>query len=189
MKKLLFVFSLLSLGFLLSFAPPEKRIIVIDAGHGGKDFGAQKEDKTEKEINLSVAKYIQELCKDENFEIILLRDADDYPALSKRLEKIKDAKPEMVLSLHMNTTPEKESSKKGTEIYFKNDESKVLADKLAQVLNAKVLESPKLKIMDSEYPTLLIEMGFMNNKEDRAYLGSEKGQKETAEKIVKFLKS
>lgn len=190
MKKFLFLFSVLSLSIVLSFTAVSKRIIVIDAGHGGNDVGAKVETAVEKEITLKVAKQIKDLSKGEDFEIVLTRDSDAYPTLEERIQKINSIKPEMVISLHMNSEAGSNSSKKGSEIFFPlNEKSKLLADKLASILgNTKVFDDKKMKILEGDSPSLLLEMGFLSNKKDREYYNSEKGQRETAEKIIKFLK-
>ena len=62
MKNLLRVISVVALGVLLSFSfSKEKKVVVIDAGHGGTDLGATREGVSEKEIVLNVAKKIKAL--------------------------------------------------------------------------------------------------------------------------------
>lgn len=191
MKKFFLLFSVLSLAFLFSFSPPTKKIIVIDPGHGGEDFGAKREDAVEKEITLRVAKLIKSQTGADDFDVILLRDSDVYPSLEQRLEKINVLKPALVLSLHMNNTSEKETTKRGSEIYVKegNGDAKMYADRLASILEkTKIFDDRKLKILEADAPVLLLEMGFLNNKEERAYFMSSNGQEEMAQKIVKFLR-
>ena len=193
MRKFFLLFSVLSLAFLFlfSFSPPPKKIIIIDPGHGGEDFGAKKDDAIEKEITLRVAKYIKAKTGADDFEVVLLRESDVYPTLQQRIEVIEKLKPAFIISLHMNSTPEKETARKGSEIYIKSGDPdiKILADKLAHILeNTRIFDDKKLKLLEVNAPVLLVEMGFLNNKEDRSYFTEPKGQEEMAQKIVKFLR-
>jgi N-acetylmuramoyl-L-alanine amidase len=65
-----------------------KRIIVIDAGHGGKDFGAKINDEIESKIVESISKKIKLLNVKDEIEIVLLREDDSFIGLNERLEKI-----------------------------------------------------------------------------------------------------
>ena len=109
----LLVLSLASTA-ILSFSPINKKIIVIDAGHGGNDIGATYKGVSEKEIVLNVASQIKKLNDSQDeYEIILTRDSDNYAGLSDRTAMINKLNPEMVISLDLNRTPEGETTKKG----------------------------------------------------------------------------
>ena len=66
----------------------EKMIIVIDAGHGGKDPGAKIDEELESKIVESIAKKIKALNGSEDLKIILLREDDSFVSLSDRVNKI-----------------------------------------------------------------------------------------------------
>lgn len=185
----LLVLSLASTA-ILSFSPINKKIIVIDAGHGGNDIGATYKGVSEKEIVLNVASQIKKLNDSQDeYEIILTRDSDNYAGLSDRTAMINKLNPEMVISLHLNRTPEGETTKKGHEIFTQNSEaSKALAQKISKKLGSCKIEEMNLHILrESKSPTVLIELGFINNKEDRDYLSSEAGQKELAQKFIEII--
>lgn len=175
----------------LSFTPLNKKYIVIDAGHGGSDHGAVYGQFTEKDITLSIAKEIQKLNgKRDQYEVILVRNEDTYPSLSERTHQINTLNPEMVISLHVNTSPQEETSKHGTEVYVQNaEDSKKLAGKIYKKFNVrKIEERSNLHILrETKAPAVLIELGFINNSSDRAYITSESGQKEIAEKFVDII--
>jgi N-acetylmuramoyl-L-alanine amidase len=100
----------------LSFTPINKKYIVIDAGHGGNDMGSVYGKFSEKEITVNIAKEIQKLNENQDqYEVILTRDSDSYPTLQERTAMINKLNPEMVISLHMNSNPEKETPKQGTD--------------------------------------------------------------------------
>lgn len=182
----LLALSIFSTAF-LSFSPINKKYIVIDAGHGGNDFGATHGEILEKNISLSVAKEIQKLNKSQDkYEVILTRDSDSYPTLSDRTNQINKLNPAMVISLHVNSSPQKETVDNGFEVYTQNsDVSKELAEKIYKKFNAHKIEEKNLHILrETKAPAVLVELGFINNSENRNYITSEKGQKEIAQKFV-----
>ncbi|MCS3871179.1 N-acetylmuramoyl-L-alanine amidase [Chryseobacterium ginsenosidimutans] len=183
----LFALAVFSAAF-LSFTPVNKKYIVIDAGHGGNDMGATRNGISEKEVVLNIAKQIQETGKSlENYEVILTRDSDAYSQLKDRTDMINKLNPEMVISLHLNSSPHPESVKQGQEIYTQNSEaSKKLAEKISQKFDPSQIEGEKnLHILrESKAPTVVVELGYINNTKDRELMTSEKGQKEIAQKFV-----
>lgn len=186
-RKLL-ILPLFAVAF-LSFKPIDKKIIVIDAGHGGQDKGATFEKASEKQIVLDIASKIKEINNSQSkYEVVLTRDDDSYPSLTERTDKINSLNPEMVISLHVNRTPESETSKNGHEIYIQNsDASKNIADKISKKLGNCSISEKNLHILrESKAPAVLVELGFINNTEDRKYITSQKGQKEIAHKFVEF---
>lgn len=186
----LLALSIFSTAF-LSFTPLNKKYIVIDAGHGGNDHGAVFGQFSEKDITLSIAKEIQKLSgKQDLYEVILIRNEDTYPSLSERTLQINKLNPEMVISLHVNTSPKEETVKHGTEIYVQNSEdSKKLAGKIYEKFSVrKIEERNNLHILrETKAPAVLVELGFINNSSDRAYITSENGQKEIAQKFVDII--
>lgn len=185
----LLALSIFSTAF-LSFTPINKKYIVIDAGHGGNDFGATYGEILEKNIALSIAKEIRKINENQDqYEVILTRDSDSYPTLAERTDLINKLNPEMVISLHVNSSPEKERSDNGFEVYVQNsDVSKELAGKIYKKFNArKISESNLHMLRETKAPAVLVELGFINNSDNRNYITSEKGQKEIAQKFVEII--
>jgi N-acetylmuramoyl-L-alanine amidase len=175
----------------LSFTPVNKKYIIIDAGHGGNDMGAVYQDTTEKDITLHIAHNIEKInAIQDKYEVILTRGSDDDVILADRTAKINDLKPEMVISLHVNSNPKEETPDKGTEIFVQNsDSSRKLAEKISKKFNVRKIEERNLHILkESQSPTVLVELGFVNNTEDRRYMTSEKGQQEIAKKFIEVIK-
>lgn len=190
MKNLLRIVSVVSLGILLSFSfSREKKVVVIDAGHGGTDLGATRNGISEKEIVLNIAKKIKALNQNQNLEIILTRDDDSFPTLTDRTEKINELKPDFAISLHINNSPRETTDSKGMEVFPQDNEvSKKLATKFSEKFQDSKIRTGNLHILrESKTPTILLELGFMNNPNERNYLASEKGQSETAEKLLNFI--
>ncbi len=190
MKNLLRIISIVALGVLLSFSfSKAKRVVVIDAGHGGTDLGANRNGVSEKEIVLNIAKKIKALNRNQNLEIILTRDDDSYPTLKDRTGKINDVKPDFAISLHINNSPRETTESKGMEVFVQDNEvSKKLASKFYEKFQDLKIKTENLYILrESKTPAILLELGFMNNPNERNYLASEKGQSEIAEKILRII--
>lgn len=175
----------------LSFTPISKKYIVIDAGHGGNDMGSVYGKFSEKEVTVNIAKEIKKLNENQDqYEVILTRDSDAYPTLQERTAMINKLNPEIVISLHMNSNPEKETPKQGTEVYIQNTEnSKKLAEKISKKFDVAKVEERNLHMLrETKAPAVLVELGFMNNTKDREYVTSEKGQKEIAQKFTEIIR-
>ncbi|MDQ0067651.1 N-acetylmuramoyl-L-alanine amidase family protein [Chryseobacterium lathyri] len=186
----LLALSVFSASF-LSFTPINKKYIVIDAGHGGNDMGSVFNKFSEKEITINIAKEIQKLNENQDqYEVILTRDSDTSPTLQERTAIINKLNPEMVISLHMNSSPHKEAVKQGTEVYIQNTEnSKKLAEKISKKFNVIKIEERNLHMLrETKAPAVLVELGFINNAKDREYATSENGQKEIAQKFTEIIR-
>ena len=175
---------------MLSFSTETKKIIVIDAGHGGNDFGATMNGVSEKDMVLNIARQIKKASdKDGRYEVVLIRSDDTYATLTERTEQITKLNPEMVISLHINRTPEKNTAKSGYEIFIQNTEkSKNLAEKLSAKLGECSIKEENLHILkNSKSPAVLVELGYINNIKEREYMNSSDGQREIAQKFADFI--
>lgn len=173
-----------------------KKIIVIDAGHGGHDFGATKDDLNEKNIVSEITNKIKDLYSDSDVVIHFTRIEDDFISLNDRTDFINNIKPDLVISLHINSN--NNSNKNGFEIFVteKNDlfeKSKVFAEKLSIKLSKTPLKNNGLKtapfwiLKKTNSPSLLVEIGYISNEDDRKFMTSEKGQTEIAKSILEFV--
>lgn len=98
-------------------SPVTIKTIVVDSGHGGRDPGAlSKKGLKEKDLNLSVAKYIQEALTEKGYTVILTRDDDTYLTLEKRVCIARDCKADLFISVHTNANPSR--SLHGVEVYY-----------------------------------------------------------------------
>ncbi|MDQ8143115.1 N-acetylmuramoyl-L-alanine amidase [Chryseobacterium sp. CFS15] len=175
---------------MLSFSTETKKIIVIDAGHGGNDFGATMNGVSEKDMVLNIARQIKKASdKDGTYEVILTRSEDTSTKLTERTEQINKLNPEMVISLHINRTPEANTNKSGHEIFIqKTSESKSLAEKLSAKLGECSIKEENLHILrNSKSPAVLVELGYINNIKEREYMNSSDGQREIAQKFADFI--
>ena len=139
---------------------------------------------------LSIAQQIKKASdKDGKYEVILTRSDDTYATLAERTEQINKLNPEMVISLHINRTPEANTNKSGHEIFIQNtQESKNLAEKLSKKLGECSIKEQNLHILrNSKSPAVLVELGYINNTKEREYMNSSHGQREIAQKFADFI--
>lgn len=190
MKNILKLLSVAVFTVLFSFTSVDKRVIVIDAGHGGNDNGVTHEELYEKDIVLDIAKKVQEHYKNSNVEIVLTRNDDTFVPLSERAEYINSLNPDMVLSLHINSAGNE--GKKGMEIIVPRDteKSNPLVEKIKETevfKNAKVMDAGFVLLKKVKAPIAFLELGFLTNESDRNYLTSEKGQSEIVAAIIESI--
>ncbi|MCA4782829.1 N-acetylmuramoyl-L-alanine amidase [Empedobacter falsenii] len=205
MKKIIQIICLLittglfaQTNFIDSTTTSPKRIILLDAGHGGTDTGVKREEFQEKDIVLKIATVIQEKNPFENIEFVLLRKGDEQIINTNRAKLINEIKPDLVLSLHANYNVK--DSKKGTEIHLSPlnptfEESKILGEKIGNNIsnlgfeNLGIVESNAKILRDSQVPIVMIEIGYLTNIEDRKLLTNEENYPKIADKIFEALKN
>lgn len=196
MKQLLTLLVAGTLWTAYSFSPDtNKKIVVIDAAHGGKDDGARVSGVSEKEITLQIARKIKALQQNEDVKVVLIRDQDDFKTLAERVAILQQLKPSLVISLHANYAAS-DNAKKGIEAII-SKENKHFDLSLRQALQlmtqmtgdsaAKVSSNNLYILRQAPCPALSLELGYMTNPSDLQYLTSDKGQTEIAQKIVAYI--
>lgn len=117
-------------------ANTKKYVIVIDAGHGGKDPGCIGKNGTkEKTIVLSVARKLKNKLDANGFKTYLTRNDDRYLKLAERAEIGERRHADLFISLHANANPSR--AMKGFSIYTLSEKaSDEEAKKLAEAENA-----------------------------------------------------
>ncbi len=93
-------------------------VIVVDAGHGGKDYGAVGRSGTkEKDVVLKIAKELAKLIrKDKQFKVIMTRDRDKLVSLDERARIANNAGADLFISIHANANPKR--SVRGWNVFF-----------------------------------------------------------------------
>ncbi len=117
-------------------------VVVIDAGHGGKDPGATSEGKKEKDSVLIVAKKLGKILTDKGYKVYLTRDDDRFLTLEQRT-KIADRKnAKIFLSLHCNAAPNDRMafSMHGLETFFLQKTRDARSKRVAERENSAVLQ-------------------------------------------------
>lgn len=100
-------------------------MIVIDAGHGGKDPGTIGiSGIKEKDIVLPIALKFGELVQKSfpDMKVIYTRSKDDYPEVKERTILANNDRAKLFISIHANYKKQEETDKKGFEIYILNKE-------------------------------------------------------------------
>jgi N-acetylmuramoyl-L-alanine amidase len=198
MKKILSLLSLCAVVVLLSFTSlNNKKLIVIDAGHGGVDHGAKVDELYEKDVVEQISKKIFEKHDPSKVEIVLLRNTDNNIELTDRINRINELNPDLVVSLHANFNFSKKNQS-GIEAYVSENnshhqQSTEEARKLLEAISNENLKSRGVKqanfliLRKSNCPIVLLELGFLSDENDRNYLTSEAGQNEIATNILKSI--
>lgn len=171
-----------------------KLSIVIDAGHGGIDGGVVgKNGAKESDLNLKISFKLKEILEELGFEVTLTRKttAGLYGLatkgfkkrdMQKRKEIIQEASPDLVLSIHQNFYSS--NAARGGQVFYdkQSEQSWLLASCLQTRLNelyerenvkARKEKSGEYYILRcTDYPTVIIECGFLSNAKDEALLKS-----------------
>ena len=175
-------------------SPKAQYTIVIDAGHGGRDGGAVgSTGVTESELNLEFSLKLKELCEEYGFKVVLTRkDMNGLYSLfatnkkksemKKRQEIIEKAKPDVVVSIHMNSFS---SSSSGAQCFYAsgNEAGEKLATRVQQALSTEIEHTGvTAKVGDfyvlncTDYACVLVECGFLSNPEEEQKLCDEEYQ-------------
>ncbi|MGJ8661093.1 MAG: N-acetylmuramoyl-L-alanine amidase family protein [Bacteroidota bacterium] len=200
MKKRILLFGALCTVLLFtSFThiPKQPKIVVIDFGHGGKDKGAQDDEISENQILLELQEEIRKESRTITTQIVFLRKKDKFMTLEKRVKKINDLKPNLLISLHLSFSENPEDNGITGYVSKENpfyEESHKNAIRLTYNLSHKVLNNQGVKDADlflltnSNCPALTLELGYLTNKRDKEYLTSQSGQFELAQIICQMVR-
>ncbi len=219
-----------------------KKIIVVDAGHGGKDPGAIGKGGTyEKTITLSAAKLLERELENMGYEVYLTRRNDTFLQLAERSEFARKKKADLFISIHADSHPKENT--KGLSIYTLSDKaSDIESQRLAERENAadlmdlslsknydkkvvSMLSDLKLRqtkeesiifsklviekckkdrsvslldtnqryapfaVLKSHIPSVLVELGYMSNREEEKRLKTNDYQRLLVKKIAEAVKS
>lgn len=228
-------------------AAAKRYVVVIDAGHGGKDFGAVRGQYREKDINLGIAlklgEYIEQNMSD--VRVVYTRKSDVFVELDQRSAIANRAKANLFISIHTNSTESSNTTASGAETYIlglarskenlevakrenavilleddysrkyegfdpKSPESYIIFEfmtnkymeqsfEMASYVQGEfrkntnqrdkgVKQAGFLVLRKSGMPSLLVEVGFINNRSDGAYISSRSGQTDLAQAIFNAFK-
>lgn len=247
MKRAVLLFCSILFIFVFIYPNDGKFVVVIDAGHGGKDPGAVRGKIKEKDINLGVALELGNLIKKnmKDVKVVYTRDKDVFVELTNRASKANKEKANLFISIHTNSTEAKKTTAQGADTYIlglaksaenlavaKRENSVILLEEdytqkyqsfdpnstesyiifefmankyMEQSLNfathiqgkfrtkAKrsdrgVRQAGFLVLKNTSMPSVLIELGFINNQTEATFLSTKNGQKIMAESIYEGLK-
>ena len=201
------ILSLFVIVFLLMYGIPVRaslplqgKVIVVDAGHGGKDPGTVYKDIYEKDINLSISLYLEEYLSEYGATVVLTRDSDNDLSYGEtnhrkktdfdnRIKIINNEYTDMYLSIHLNYLSNKKYY--GAQVFY-NKDNENLAKSIQEYLNNNLETDREIKEIPSstymykklEKRGVLIECGFLSNASERSKLITEKYQRKVAKVIA-----
>lgn len=206
---LLFIFSFLFGRQAAAFAKNHNlknrsTVIVLDAGHGGRDPGKVGVNNVlEKDLNLAIVYKLKELFENKGFTVVLTRTDDDdlssenstnhkIEDLTKRVDIIKKNRADLVVSIHQNSFTDTSSCGPQVFYYGASEESKTLAIQLQNALDEalEVSDSRGIKCNNGYYifknspaPIVIVECGFLSNSNEADLLATDGYQSKLARTI------
>ena len=168
----------------------EMPVIVIDAGHGGKDCGALSGTILEKDITLDVSDRLQSILQKKGYKVYMTRTNDTYITLEDRTIFTEEINPAVFVSVHVNSC--NMSSPQGIETHYYHENSLGLANsvhtkliqKINHATNRGLLKSRFYVINHTTVPAILVEICFISNPSERDELVTPQRKQATAEGIA-----
>ena len=184
--------------------PVTNKTVVLDAGHGVPDEGAQSSNgTTEAQTNLKIALKVQNLLEQSGCNVILTRSDEDaiYDIDSKTLKEKKisdihnrvkignESSADIFVSIHLNKIPQQQYY--GWQTFYKqgNEQGIKLATSIQNSLN-KAIQKENTRVplkIDNIYiikhveiPTTIVECGFLSNPEEEKQLLDDQYQNKLA---------
>ena len=173
------------------------KVIVLDAGHGGKDKGTSVNRAYESDINLALVLKLKNELSKHGVDVILTRDGD-YDLSSpnafrrkksdfdNRINLINNSGAHLYLSIHINYL--NDTRYYGAQVFY-TDGNEMLAKSIQECLDSPLSEK---KLGNTIYmykklsvPGVLIECGFLSNDNERRLLQDNDYQNKLVESIVK----
>ena len=184
--------------------PVSGKTIIVDAGHGVPDEGAESsQGTTEAETNLKIALKLQNLLETSGCTVLLTRSDEnaiyDIDSKTLRQKKISDihnrvkigneSQADIFISIHLNKIPQQQYY--GWQCFYKegNEQGQKLAVSIQENLNNAIpKENNRVAhnidnvyiIKHVEIPTTIVECGFLSNPEEEAQLFSDEYQNRLA---------
>ena len=185
-------------------------VLIIDAGHGGKDVGAPGVSNYEKNINLDVALKFGELVEKrmKDAEVVYTRKRDKFVPLQERANIANAAKGDLFVSIHTNSLDKRNRNRKtikGTATYtlglHRTDDNLEVAMRENSVISLEEDYTTTYKgfdpnsaesyiineIYQNHYMEVLVELDFICNPTQEKYMASEKGCSQLAEALYNAL--
>lgn len=165
------------------------KTVVIDAGHGGSDPGATRNNVLEKDITLQIAELTAQMLRKQGAIVYMTRDNDTFVSLSDRVTYSNTKKPDVFVSIHINAC-ENETAH-GIETHYYKEDSLDFAKQVHKSIMQKVTETNRgvyksrfYVIRHTEMPAILLELGFISNAEERKLMQTKERQTKFAEAIT-----
>ena len=173
--------------------------VVLDAGHGGSDYGAIREGINEKDITLEITQRVDAILRAKGYKTSLVRVDDTFVSLEDRVAFSENEQPEIFVSIHVNSAVSNDPN--GIETHWYHDYSKGLAEIIHKHMTKENSSAKDRGLFKSKFyvinhttvPAVLCEIGFLSNEAERNELITEKRKQKTAkaiaEGIMEYLKN
>jgi N-acetylmuramoyl-L-alanine amidase len=175
------------------------KTVVIDAGHGGHDKGAQWGQVYEKHLCLDTATRLEAQLKAMGFNTVMTRSSDNFVSLPGRVAIANRYPDAIFVAVHYNFTWNQEAC--GLESFYCNStESQKLAEMVQQNIVKKVRATDRHSkfarfyvIRHTNIPAILVECGFVSNSSERSRMKAawyrESLAKGIADAVMRYRKS
>lgn len=182
------------------YVPTGKRLVVLDAGHGGTDpgsLGKAEDGETviayEKDMNLSITLMVKTLLEEQGITVALTRADDTFVGLAERAEFANEKGAELFVSIHNNSIPQPEYKGSMVLFYMTSAKGKVLAKNIldemvaaAGTIDRGLRDGTNMAVIRrTDMPAVIVECGCLTNSEELANLMDSSFQKKLAEGIAK----
>lgn len=165
------------------------KLIVLDAGHGGSDPGAQRAGVSEKDLTMQITNQLKKRLTQLGARVVMTRTDDSFVSLEDRVKITNQAQPDLFVSIHINAL-ESTSDIYGIETYYQTDQSRPLAAAIHQQL-VQGLAVPDRSIRKARFyvinhtlvPAILAEVGFISNEKERDNLAASQYQVKIADSV------
>lgn len=165
------------------------KLIVLDAGHGGSDPGAQRSGVSEKDLTLQITNQLKKRLTQMGARVVMTRSDDTFVSLEDRVKITNEKQPDLFVSIHINAL-ESTSNIYGIETYYQTEQSRALANAIHQQLvqglgvpDRSVRKARFYVINHTPVPAILAEVGFISNPQERDNLGSADYQVKIADSV------
>ncbi|MBM7562323.1 N-acetylmuramoyl-L-alanine amidase [Fusibacter tunisiensis] len=174
----------------------KEKLVVIDAGHGGRDPGAVGSLVYEKDVNLKTAIMLQSSLEQLGFKVYMTRSKDEYVNLYDRAGMANGLGADIFVSIHANAHTK--SATNGVEVLYASDAmsaGKGLATEIQNELikslgavNRGIVKRPNLVVLrETAMPAVLVELGFLTNAAEQQKLMDDTYLKRAADAIARGL--
>lgn len=155
--------------------------VILDAGHGGSDFGAVYQDRREKDDNLALTLAVGDILAANGIDVLYTRTTDIYETPTTKALEGNESGADVFISIHRNSSPIP-NQYTGIEslVYNRNSEAAKIAANINRNLeaigfaNQGINQHPNLAVLRrTVMPAVLVEAGFINNDTDNALFDAE----------------
>ncbi|MFT4104298.1 MAG: N-acetylmuramoyl-L-alanine amidase [Lacrimispora sp.] len=152
----------------------ERKIVVIDAGHGGADPGATYNGRKEKDDNLNLALAAGQILADNGIDVRYTRTDDTYNTPLEKAMMANNSEGDLLVSIHRNAMPVPGSGSGVLTLVFEdNGAPAMFAKNIGEALsetgftNLGTVERPGLVMLRrTNIPSVMVEAGFIDNEGD-----------------------